>query len=273
MKFAICQELFEGWSFEEQCRYIAETGYTGIEIAPFTLASTAMDVTDEQRDRIRKATANEGLEVVGLHWLLAKTEGLHLTTDDEPTRRKTAEYLIALTNLCADIGGTLMVLGSPQQRSLQSGVNQEAAHAHAIEVLGECVATLEQRSVTLCIEPLARTETDFCNTCSDAVAMIDRIGSPNIKLHQDVKAMLDEETSIPELITQYKDHTAHFHANDGNLRGPGMGPVDFHPIFDALKQTEYSGWISVEVFDYSPGAEATATESLKYMKDVWRSLS
>ncbi len=269
MKFAICQELFEGWSWERQCEFIVETGYTGVEVAPFTLAASADQVTKQEREHYRKTAEQAGLEIIGLHWLLAKTEGFYLTTADADVRKRTSEYLIELTRLCQDLGGKLMVLGSPKQRNLLPGVSMEEANDHAIQVLAEVVPHLEAAGVTLCLEPLSRQETDYMITCQQARELIDHFRSPAIQLHQDVKAMSDESTSIPDLIREFRDVTAHFHANDVNLRGPGMGEVDFTPIFAALKETGYDGWVSVEVFDYTPGAEKIAVDSLEYMKRVW----
>src|SRR5580765_6767341 len=96
MKFAICQEMFENWDWERQCRFIAEVGYKGIEVAPFTLASTITDVPAERRQTLRKQAADQGLQIIGLHWLLAKTTGLHLTSADPAVRRATAAYLVEL---------------------------------------------------------------------------------------------------------------------------------------------------------------------------------
>jgi sugar phosphate isomerase/epimerase len=87
-------------------------------------------------------------------------------------------------------------------------------------------------------------------------------------LHQDVKAMLSESKPIPELIAEYRGLTRHFHVNDSNLLGPGMGETDYAPIFRALRDARYGGWVSVEVFDYAPGAEHIARVSLQYMRDV-----
>ena len=76
MKFAICQELFENWDWERQCAFSAEVGYTGLEVAPFTLAPRITDVSAEQRRSLRQTAERHGVQVIGLHWLLAKTEGI-----------------------------------------------------------------------------------------------------------------------------------------------------------------------------------------------------
>ena len=75
-----------------------------------------------------------------------------------------------------------------------------------------------------------------------------------------------EQDSIPTLIERYADVVGHFHVNDTNLLGPGMGETDYRPILKALQNTAYSGWVSVEVFDYSPGAEKIARDSIEYLK-------
>ena len=272
MKFAICQELFVDWEWERQCRFMAETGYTGIELAPFTLAPRITDVNVERRRELRAVAESHGLTICGLHWLLAKTEGLHLTTPDAVVRRATARYLIELGNACADLGGAVMVFGSPLQRNLMEGTTREQAMARAAEVFREAMPVLADRGVKIVMEPLTLKETNFINSCAEAVELMGIVNHPNFVLHQDVKAMLSETTPIPELIARHADVTGHFHVNDDNLLGPGMGRTDYHPIFEALLRTGYAGWVSVEVFDYSPGAEHIARESLRYMHAVLRDL-
>lgn len=273
MKYAICQELFVDWDWERQCRFIAETGYTGIEVAPFTLADRPSNVSAAERRRLRSIAGDHGLEIIGLHWLLAKTEGLHLTSSDAATRARTTDYFRELTDLCADLGGTLMVLGSPQQRNLEPGVDKQRANDHAVDIFQKILSHLEEREVTLLMEPLTTKETNFCTTCAEAAELIARVAHPRFQLHQDVKAMLGEGTSVPQLIHDYADVTKHFHANDSNLLGPGMGETDYVPIFTALRDTGYDGWVSVEVFDYTPGAELIAQESLQNMQKTWPQVS
>jgi sugar phosphate isomerase/epimerase len=269
MKFAVCHEMFEGWDWPRQCKFIADVGYDGIEVAPFMLAPRITDVSTEQRRTLRQQAEDAGIKVIGLHWLLAKTQGLHLTTADSAVRRATAEYVIELGRACADLGGDVLVFGSPLQRNIEPGMSLERAREHAVEVFRAAMPALAERNVRLCLEPLTMSDTNFINTCAEAMRIIEMVGAPNLCLHQDVKAMLGAETEpITEVIAKYAPYVGHFHVNDTNLLGPGMGETDFAPIFDSLLKTGYSGWVSVEVFDYSPGPETIARESLRYMRET-----
>ncbi|MFM7831507.1 MAG: sugar phosphate isomerase/epimerase, partial [Planctomycetaceae bacterium] len=93
MKFAICQELYENVPWSEQCRLIAEAGYGGIEVAPFSIAADLQSVSPAVFSEMRKVAAEHGLEIIGLHWLLARTSGYYLTSPDSAVRKATAKYL------------------------------------------------------------------------------------------------------------------------------------------------------------------------------------
>jgi sugar phosphate isomerase/epimerase len=267
IKVGICNELFEGWEFGRVCGTVKALGYDGLEIAPFTLAPLITDVSPARR-RVLKATVEDaGLETIGLHWLLAKTDGIHLTTPDSRVRRATGDYLIALAEATRDLGGSLMVLGSPQQRSLLPGVSFQEASDHAVDVFSRVMPAIGMVGVDLCLEPLAQSDTDFLNTCEQAMEVIRRVNHPHLKLHMDVKAQWSEQnTNIPDLIRTYAAFAGHFHAQDPNLRGPGMGDLDFGPICSALLSTGYDRWVSVEVFDFSPGAVETARQSIACLR-------
>lgn len=267
MKYAICNETFEGWDHARVCATIAELGYAGLEVAPFTLAPLITDVSAARRAELRRDAEKAGIAIIGTHWLLAKTTGFYLTTPDAAVRARTGDYFAALAQATADLGGNLMVLGSPLQRNLLPDVTEAQADDHACDTLARCLPTLEKTGVTICLEPLGPTETNYMNTAAHATRLIERLNHPRIQLHLDVKAMSSEAESIPDLIAANKAHTFHFHANDPNRRGPGFGDMDFKPIFRALRNTNYSGWVSVEVFDYSPDPVTIARESIRYMKE------
>jgi sugar phosphate isomerase/epimerase len=273
MKFAICNETFGDRSFADTFSTIAKLGYTGVEIAPFTFAphDEPFDLFKVPAERIlemRTAADNAGLEIIGLHWLLAKTEGLYLTSPDPTIRRRTAEYLSKLAEVCADLGGKILVLGSPKQRNLLPGVSLDDAMAYAVEVLHGAIGACAQYGVTIGIEPLGPMDGNFLLTAESGIKLVKMVKSPHCKLHLDVKAMSSEGKPIPDIIRNSRKWLIHFHSNDPNLLGPGMGDVDFHPIFAALKETNYDGWISVEVFKYEPSPDDIARQSIEYMKRI-----
>jgi sugar phosphate isomerase/epimerase len=267
MKYAICNETFEGWEHARVCARVAELGYTGLEVAPFTLAPRITDVSMTLRGELRREAEVAGVRILGLHWLLAKTEGFHLTSADAATRRRTGEYLGDLARAAFDLGGDILVLGSPFQRNIPEGCTRAQAEDFALDTLSHCLPALERNQVHLCLEPLTTAETNFLNTAAEGVSLIRRLAHPFVKLHLDVKAMSTEDTPTPDVIRANREYLHHFHANDPNKRGPGFGDTDFNPIMRALRDVKYSGWVSVEVFDYSPDPETIARESIRYLRE------
>ncbi len=266
MKYAICNETFEGWDHTRVCARIAELGYTGLEMAPFTLAPRITDVTAARRTELREQAEAAGVRIIGLHWLLAKTEGFHLTSPDPAVRKRTGEYLAELSHAAADMGGDILVFGSPAQRNLPEGMTREEGEANALDTFRHCLPALERDGVYLCLEPLTPAETNFMTSATEAVSLARKLAHPFVKLHLDVKAMSAEASLTPDVIRANREFLHHFHANDPNRRGPGFGNTDFKPIFDALKDVNYRGWVSVEVFDYSPDPDTIARESIRYMR-------
>jgi len=267
-KYAMCNETFQDWPQARIFKFLAACGYAGVEIAPFTINTDVTRISPKQRTALRKQADRAGVQLVGLHWLLAKTEGLHLTSPDKDVRRKTTAYLGALADFCADLGGKVMIFGSPKQRNLLEGVSRNQGMQFAAEVLRGAMPVLQKRGVVLGLEPLGPKETNFIPYAADAVELAEMVDSPQCKIMLDCKAMIQESTPIPELIRKYGSWMVHFHANDPNLQGPGFGDLDFLPIFEALRDVKFDGWVSVEVFDYTPGAERLARESLAYMRKV-----
>lgn len=268
MKFAICNELFEGWPWEKVCDFVRPLGYEGLEVAPFTLADSVEQLTPPRRAEICRAAANRGVEILGLHWLLVKPPGLYITHSDAAVRRRTADYFRQLVDLCADLGGKVMVIGSPKQRSLLPSVSRGQALEYTREVLRPSLDPAARRGVTLAFEPLGPAETDFVNTVAEAIDLIKSVDHPALRLNLDVKAMSSEAAPIGDVIRSAKGYAAHVQVNDPNLLGPGMGNVKYEPIVAALREIGYDSWLSVEAFDFKPGAERIARESIEYLKHV-----
>src|SRR5437660_1034214 len=145
VNFAICNEIFRDWKLEDSLAYAAKIGYAAVEIAPFTIAESATDISPVQRRAIREAAARHGIAIAGLHWLLVKPEGLYLNHPDASIRQRTADYFCALVDFCADLEGKVMVVGSPKQRNILPEASSEAAWAWAASTFREPVRRAEDR--------------------------------------------------------------------------------------------------------------------------------
>jgi sugar phosphate isomerase/epimerase len=266
MNFGICNETWQGWDFGRTCDAIAGAGYGGVEIAPFTLNDDPRNLTESAAKKLGAVARSAGLEVIGLHWLLVKPPGMHLTTADARVRKNTIEFAQHLSRLCAAMESKIMVWGSPKQRNIAPGENHADATARAADAMRQVCQTAGPLGVTIAMEPLGPAETNFLNTAEETIHFIRAVDHPACRLHLDVKAMCTESKPIPQIIHESKDYIAHFHANDPNLRGPGFGDVKYEPIAAALRAANYDGYVSVEVFDYTPDPGTIATKSIEYLR-------
>jgi sugar phosphate isomerase/epimerase len=267
VKFGICSEIFKEWNdMGRTIAYAKEVGYDGLEIAPFTLAQYVTDISAKTRREIVAKAQETGVEIVGIHWVLVGPDGVHINHPDQTVREKTAQYLIDLARFCGDVGGKVMIFGSPKQRTILEGLTYQQAFDYTVEAFEKALPACAERGVTICMEPLTHLETNFCTSAEETVRLIKRINHPNFRLLLDTKAMAFEKEGRAATIRKYAKYLAHYHANDENLNGPGWGDVDFGPIFAALRNINYQGYVSVEVFKFEPGPEAIATRSLEYMR-------
>lgn len=269
MKFAFCNEMFRDVPLRQVFRTAAEIGYDGVEIAPFTVARSVNEVGADARKAIRDEAAEFGLEITGLHWVLLSPEGLYLNHPDDGIRYCTRLYLCDLVKFCGDLGGRVIVLGSPKQRNVLPDQTFEATWDRTRTALEECMPAAEENGVTICLEPLDSAQTNFINTPAEAARMVREIGHPNLRMIIDVRATLCQGLDAAAAVREHKDDMAYIHFNNANGDGPGYGDTDFVPILRALRETGYEGYGSVEVFDYSYGAETIARKSLETLRAAW----
>lgn len=265
----MCNEFCEGWDIKRVFELARKTGFDGVELAPFTFATDVNDISMSERCQIAEQARQNGIEIVGLHWLLAGPDGLHLTHPDQSVRRRTTAYIKALIAFCSDVGGSKMVFGSPKQRNILEGVSRQDAWDYAKDVLTSILPDLERNEIDLCIEPLSHEDTNFISTAAEGLKLCKEIDHPRLRLHLDVKAMCDEKRPMDEIITSCKGYVAHFHANDANLSYPGSGDTDYGPVAKGLKAINYDEWISVEVFDFTPNPETIAAESYAFLRQTF----
>jgi D-psicose/D-tagatose/L-ribulose 3-epimerase len=266
VRFSLCNEVFEGWSWADTVSAIAEAGYDGVEIAPFTLAESVNDLSPAQRSAIRRQAEEVGLEIVGLHWLFVSPVGLHVTADDAATRRRTTAYMQALIHACGDLGGQVMIIGSPNQRDVQVGVPYRVAWGRFVDMIEACLDDAAARGVTLCMEALPPDQTNFCTSLDEAVKMVRQVDHPSFQTMFDVHNARLEREPLPELVRRTMPYIRHVHVNEMDGSYPGAGDIDFRSILFVLQEEGYRGYVSAEVFDFSPGAEFIARETIETLR-------
>jgi sugar phosphate isomerase/epimerase len=267
-RHSICNEAFEQWPFADACKAIRQAGYTGIEIAPFTLAPAPDEITAAQRAAYRDIIRSEGLTFAGLHWLMVSPKGLHVTGPDATLRCRSWEHIRALIDLCADLGPDgVMVFGSPNQRASTGGLTREQATRNYIDGLAGVAPHAEDRGVKVLVEALPVAQSDVVQTLAEAVGIVQEIGSPAIRTMFDVHNAVDERESHAALVDRYFDFIQHVHVNELDGRHCGAGGYDFNPVLEVLQRRGYAGWVSLEAFDFTPGPERLANESLRHLEN------
>ena len=275
MKLALCNEVLLPLPLAAQCEAAARMGYDALEIAPFTLADDPTTLDEITARELRATALAHGLKVSSLHWLLVKPEGLSLVTDDAAVRRRTLDLLRRLIDFAAACGASVLVHGSPKQRSPAPGQSVLGATVRLESALAELAPHAADAGVTYCLEPLAPFETPVINTVAEAAAMVDRIGSPAIRTMLDVSAAShSEHEPVHEVLLRFlaSGHIAHVQVNDKNRRGPGQGETRQRPVLQVLKDMNYDGWVAVEPFEYLPDGPGCAEISAHHVREIWRAL-
>jgi sugar phosphate isomerase/epimerase len=268
MKYSFCNEPFKEIPFQDACRILADIGYDGIELAPFTFHEDIRALDSAARTEIRKTAENVGLEVVGIHWLLVSPKGFHLTTEDAAIRAQTLEFMKELLRFCKDVGGKVLIHGSPQQRNLEPTQDRAAVEERTVEIFRQVGEEAEKLGVTFCLEALDKAQTNFINTPGEAYQMVRRVDRPGFQMMLDARASFADGMDPAQELRACISAIKHVHLNDTNLLGPGMGEHDFEPLFQAGRDTGFEAFYSVEPFDYSPGPENIARESFNTIRTL-----
>jgi D-psicose/D-tagatose/L-ribulose 3-epimerase len=238
-----------------------------MEIAPFTLAEDPATVTAARRREVRGIMASEGLVFAGLHWLMVSPKGLHVTTPDETLRARSWQHIRSLIDLCADLGEDgVMVFGSPKQRTCTGGLTRAEATKNYIDGLIGVSQQAGERGVTILIEALPHQDTDVVLSLKEAVQIVDQINHPAIRTMFDSHNAINETEPHAVLVDRYYDYIHHVHINELDGKHPGTSDYDFYSLFEVLHRRGYKRWVSMEAFDFSPGAETLANESLRHVE-------
>jgi D-psicose/D-tagatose/L-ribulose 3-epimerase len=235
---------------------IKEKGFDGVEVPLFRPA-------EFPAAQIRRDMEANGLACNVCSVLVPE---FSLIEEDASVRRQTQQHL-RNSILAASEAGASIIAGPlycpvgylPGRRRTADEWNW------AVEGYRSVADVLAQCNVTLAIEPLNRFETFFLNTAADAAALCDQVGHPNIGILFDTFHANIEEKDIAQGYRTVGKHLKHVHTCENDRGIPGSGHVEWTAVFQALKDLNYDGWLTIESFGFSIG-ELSAAAS------IWRDI-
>jgi D-psicose/D-tagatose/L-ribulose 3-epimerase len=239
-------------------RDFSEYGAEVIELA-------IVEPSEVSPEKVLEALQANGLErpvICG-----AFTPGRDLRGSEEAVA-SASKYISDLIDLGQSMGAKVVcgpVYSQTGKAEAYSESERDAQLSRIAEALKPLCLKAEAAGIILAVEPLNRFETDCINTLKQAVDLIDRVGSPDLKIHIDTFHMNIEEADSAAAIIEHAAYIGHVHASASHRGLLGADQVDWTGVLGALEAIGYDGDIVIESFSMDNKVIAKATS-------IWRSL-
>lgn len=238
------------WSQADEARVgraLAEEGVTAVEIAPTKVFDDPLTVTDAEVSRYLSVWAALGVEVVAFQSMLFGYPDLQLFGDRQ-LQDATMERLAGFIDLAGRMGVSALVFGSPKNRLLPPEGTEKSVWPIAVDVFGRLGDAAAAAGTVFCIEPNPpQYGCDFVTGADAGARLVRDVGHPGFRLHLDAAGMTLAGDDIGDSIRDTADILHHYHVS-----APGLGLIESdivaHEIaFDALRDTEYARYVSIEM--------------------------
>ncbi len=268
MKLAVSNVAWYPKQIDGFIRLLQDLQVHGLEFAPSMEWDEPADVPFAERKGFRDKIEAAGLRIIGLQALLYTRQDLKLF-ESQAKRIEVLEYCKKLMELCYDLGGEVLVFGSPRNRSL-NGLAKDAAWDISVEFFRKIGKAATDVGVYFCIEPLEQTVTDFINSVAEAEKLIRDAGSPSgLGLHIDTKGLIEENEVEASYLSESIKHAKHIHLNDPGLMPPGSTGYDHRAISKIIAGSGYDRFASIEMRRQEPDISHAIIRAVEYVKSVY----
>lgn len=230
-------------------RRLHELGYDGAELTTMYHCIPA-ETNAGRRTEIRNTARQLNLEISGLHYIFPP--GGSMTSDDSSERDAIARHAESVIQLAHDLECKIVVVGGSKQRSVPVSMDRNLGVSRVVEVFARIAKSAEKHGVTACFEAHNRYESNLANTLGECSQYVDQIASPALKIAGDTYHMNIEEKSLEGAILSAGSRIGHMHLPDSHRLAPGGGHIDFAKILTALRQIDFTGYLSFEMFGVTP---------------------
>ena len=245
MKTAISNIALPSFDHLKEIYQLHDIGFDGLEVAPSKIWDDVKKVKSNQITRYREQVENAGLRIIGMHSLFWDQPELGLFKNSI-IRKKTLDFLIHLSKICRDLGGSFLVFGSPQAR-IRNGLSLNRADLVTVEFFSELSNHIEKHNTCFIIEALSSTETDYIHSILHSLEIVNKVNRNELQVHLDAKAIAYSSETKIDIFREIKSKLKHVHINDihlGILTDTGI--IDHKLISQLLKDINYNNYISLE---------------------------
>jgi hydroxypyruvate isomerase len=239
---------------EEKLKKLASINYPAVEGVTWKGSDLAAIRTQIEASHLELAQIGGSISLTGPEGSLV----------DPKQRPRMLEYLAEAIAAAARLNTkTLLVLtgNALPDRSL------EDQHRSIVDGMKEARKLAEPAGITLIIEllnTLVNHPGYYLNSVEKGVRVVDEVGSPKVKLLNDLYHMQIMEGNLIANLQKYIDRIGHFHVADVPGRHqPGTGEINYRNVLKAIAETNYEGYVAME---YTPTIDPL--ESLKQIQKM-----
>ncbi|WP_180954529.1 sugar phosphate isomerase/epimerase family protein [Bacillus sp. V5-8f] len=237
IKYSYNTLVYAGEDIETSIARLARFGYDGVEFV----------------GEPEKQDAGLIKELLSKHNIAASTICAIYNTErdvvssDKNIRRNAVDYLKSCVDFASSIGAGGISLTPTACMKIHQEADRETELAWAVEGIKEAGLYAGEHGVRITVEPWNRYENYLINRMEQSLDLVNRIDLLSVGCMGDTYHMNIEEVDIADAIRLAGDKLYHLHIADSNRAAPGRGHIDFKPIAKALKDINYSGYLTMEL--------------------------
>lgn len=240
IKYAVFLGRRDETTLDDQLASLAKHGVDGVELRPSEFFPDPVQVTRAQRAEFRARVERHGLKILGFHGLIEGHRSLGFFAG-EATVRQTIQLLREQVKLCQELGGTVITLGSPKERSHGLEISTDVALRLASDEFRRLVPICESRRVSFAIDPASPEETDFIRSFDEGWRLLSLVRHSRIRLALDLRSWHRTGASLPSLVQERLPCIAHIRIREA------LDPHLPHACFgEALSVAGYKGWLTID---------------------------
>ena len=268
MKYSQSTFVYFRYPLEDAIRRLAEHGYQGVEIWGGRPHAYWEDMDDARIMKIKQVLTETGMEISS--FIPAQFRyPTNIATTDEQIRKNSVQYLKNNIDVAEKLGAPYVSLCPGF--SLQGEKLSDSRKA-MMSSLKELVEYAKNLKTTLLLEPAHAMETDHVLTVDHGMDVVDELGRENMGLCIDLGHLHVNKESIVNVVEKVKDYTVHYHMDDNNGGSddhlvPGEGNIDFGIFLTKLKESNYNGYLAVELgWGYTVDPDNAVKKSIEFLK-------